>query len=288
MRNHLYIIGNGFDLAHGVKSAYNHFYQWLIANLRFDVLIELEKIFPNKTDGGYLLWSSFEDALGEYDVNKARHWGMEDLYFVEVTEFGEDNERTILSPIDTVDVDISSIVTGPFTEWIQSIGTPTTKVFELDKDALFLSFNYTKTFEELYGIEPKDILHIHGQINGDGPLIVGHRTKISQNDFFDESSDLHSIFEQDRNYMDMTMLYKPIEDIIQKNERFFDSLRSADNITVIGHSCNSIDYLYFDKIRSSVSDNCLWKFSYHSDQDKEKIQQLTSRLRIYEYETFLL
>lgn len=288
MKNHLYIIGNGFDRAHGVNSDYKNFHLWLEANLRFDVLIELEKIFPKKTDGQYLLWSRFEEALGEYDVKKARHWGMEDLYFVEITEFSDNNERKILSPLDTMDVDISSIVTGSFTEWIQSLGTPTTKVFELDKDALFLSFNYTETLEVLYGIKPKDILHIHGQVNGDNPLIVGHRARISQDDFFDESEDLHSIFEQDRNYMDMTMLYKPIEDIIQQNKTFFESIRSVDNITVIGHSCNSVDYLYFDKIRSSVSDNCLWKFSYHSDQDKERIQQLTSKLRINEYDTFLL
>lgn len=42
----LYIIGNGFDLMHQMKSSYNDFHQWLIDNSRIDYIAEMQKIFP--------------------------------------------------------------------------------------------------------------------------------------------------------------------------------------------------------------------------------------------------
>ena len=51
----LYIIGNGFDLMHQMKSSYTDFHQWLIDNSRIDYIAELQKIFPMSKDGDYLL-----------------------------------------------------------------------------------------------------------------------------------------------------------------------------------------------------------------------------------------
>lgn len=42
----LYIIGNGFDLMHQMKSSYKDFHQWLIDNSRIDYIAEMQKIFP--------------------------------------------------------------------------------------------------------------------------------------------------------------------------------------------------------------------------------------------------
>lgn len=43
-QNTLFVIGNGFDLASGIKSSYYDFKQWLILNKR-DQLINLMNIF---------------------------------------------------------------------------------------------------------------------------------------------------------------------------------------------------------------------------------------------------
>ena len=58
----LYIIGNGFDLHHGVKSSYNHFKKWLEKNDQ-DLLLEMEVLWNNN----FQLWSDFERALGDID-----------------------------------------------------------------------------------------------------------------------------------------------------------------------------------------------------------------------------
>lgn len=60
----LYIIGNGFDLAHGMPTKYDDFKRWLVENDRIDVIQELQHAFPSTKGGNYLLWSDFETALG--------------------------------------------------------------------------------------------------------------------------------------------------------------------------------------------------------------------------------
>lgn len=54
-QNTLFVIGNGFDLASGIKSSYYDFKQWLILNKR-DQLINLMDIFSviNGRYGGIL------------------------------------------------------------------------------------------------------------------------------------------------------------------------------------------------------------------------------------------
>ena len=40
-----FIIGNGFDRAHGMPTGYGDFKRWLIENYRFDVIHELTSSF---------------------------------------------------------------------------------------------------------------------------------------------------------------------------------------------------------------------------------------------------
>lgn len=46
MAETLYIIGNGFDLAHGMATRYSDFKRWLIKKGRIDVIQELQSAFP--------------------------------------------------------------------------------------------------------------------------------------------------------------------------------------------------------------------------------------------------
>jgi len=45
----------------------------------------------------------------------------------------------------------------------------------IDPTAFFLTFNYTPSLQELYGVPDRRILHIHGEANlPDSDLILGH------------------------------------------------------------------------------------------------------------------
>lgn len=48
--NTLYIIGNGFDLAHGMKTSYEDFHQWLLDNGEFSTVNRIESLYPNITN----------------------------------------------------------------------------------------------------------------------------------------------------------------------------------------------------------------------------------------------
>ena len=66
----LYVIGNGFDLFHGIPSSYSHFYHWLKAKGKNEFISKMESFFPSIINGELLLWKDFESALGIYDRNK--------------------------------------------------------------------------------------------------------------------------------------------------------------------------------------------------------------------------
>lgn len=110
----LYIIGNGFDLMHQMKSSYKDFHQWLKIHSRIDYIAELQKTFPMSKDGDYLLWSDFEEALGECDIETVAQWSLEDLY---ITENSISNY--VFGSPKLIDTLISEIVLNGFAEWAQ-------------------------------------------------------------------------------------------------------------------------------------------------------------------------
>lgn len=58
-----FIIGNGFDRAHGILTGYGDFRRWLLQNNRFDFIHELQSAYPARIKDDYQLWSQFEKAL---------------------------------------------------------------------------------------------------------------------------------------------------------------------------------------------------------------------------------
>lgn len=59
----LFVIGNGFDLAHGIESSYWDFAQWVKAQGNNQLIELMDIFFSNKCS----LWSDVETALGKYD-----------------------------------------------------------------------------------------------------------------------------------------------------------------------------------------------------------------------------
>lgn len=62
-QNTLFILGNGFDIGHGIKSRYSDFKQWVSAQGDQRLIGLMDIFFSNERD----LWSDIEKALGEYD-----------------------------------------------------------------------------------------------------------------------------------------------------------------------------------------------------------------------------
>ena len=273
----LYIIGNGFDLAHGMPTRYGDFKRWLIENGRIDVIHELESAFPVQKDNEFLLWSDFEKALGLYDINKVVNWSWDDLYLTEFSIGGQ----IFGAPDFFLNTQIPDILNEAFTKWSHSIPLATTpKDFHLEKDAYYLTFNYTDTLEVLYGIPHNQILHIHGQASRNDKLIVGHNRLINPGDYWDYNLDMRENNERMQRLTDMNDLRKPYYEILEHNNLFFMDLNHVRDIHSIGHSCAEVDYPYFQKIKESVDIGAIWHFTPYSNEDRYRINKLIHKMGI--------
>ena len=65
----LYIIGNGFDLAHGMKTSYEDFHQWLLDNGETSAVKRLETLYPDISDNEGR-WCDVESALGSITLEE--------------------------------------------------------------------------------------------------------------------------------------------------------------------------------------------------------------------------
>jgi hypothetical protein len=153
----LYIIGNGFDLQHGLPTKYSDFHNYL-KNSRGGAELEynLERFFAGD------IWADFEKALGAFDIpviiDDNRH-----LLPDEDSDRGGDR---YIAP-DYAERLVDELTTGVLNrlnEWILSVKYPQniqSLKLPLDICGYFLSFNYTETLEDVYKIPTQNILHIH-------------------------------------------------------------------------------------------------------------------------------
>ena len=238
----LYLLGNGFDRAHGMPTGYGDFRRWLLQNNRFDFIHELQSAYPARIKDDYLLWSQFEKALGEYDLDTVINWSWENLYLT-VDSLG--NQLFNNSFIDT---QLPDIIDEAFTKWVRSIKMPTAKAYDC--------------------IEK---------------LIVGHNREINPGDYWDDGIDMRENNERMQRLTDMNTLCKPVYEIIERNDWFFKRLNSVKDIHIIGHSCETVDYPYFRKVKESVNTDALWHFNPHSDDDKVREKKFIEEIRIDNY-----
>ena len=261
MYSSLYIIGNGFDRAHGMPTGYGHFKRWLIESNRYDVIQELQSAYPIKKDDEYLLWSEFEKSLGEYDIDTVINWSWENI-FLTVAPLGN-----MVFNKGRIDTQLPDIIEKVFTKWVQSIQISDTQVFDLKSDSLFFTFNYTDTLEQLYQIPEHQVFHIHGNASKGDKLIVGHNREIDVGAYYDENLCVRENNERVQRLADMNALRKPYQELIEQNETFFNSLGSVEEVFVIGHSCAPVDYPYFHKIKDFVAKDAKWHINTHSEED---------------------
>lgn len=166
----LYILGNGFDIAHGISSRYSDFEYWVNTKGN-DRLIGMMNIFFSNE---HYLWEDVETALGEYR---------------------EEEIFDYCKPIEEIDYDhpmrsVAAIEDGPdwlfkpilddfldsFTDWVNSIDiSQARQQLHIESQSKFLTFNYTETLEKVYGFPDDNILHIHGSraVKGN-TYIIGH------------------------------------------------------------------------------------------------------------------
>lgn len=260
--NTLFIIGNGFDLAHGIKSSYWNFREWL-GNNRSNLIGMMDIFFSNQRD----VWSSIEQALGEYNEESILDYCRPDEEFdydhsLSSSARVEDSPMAIFRPV-------LEEFRQAFRDWVNSIEiSGIEKVYKLNTDSRYLSFNYTDTLETEYGIAQNLVTHIHGSRLNDDEYIIGHNNNRDPSSVWDDDG---LTFEQqayENIIVWMNEFTKQYNRNIANHSSFFDSLYDIKQIIVIGHSMSKVDWPYFREIIKNIGKEIPWIVYCHSIDDR--------------------
>lgn len=302
--NNLYVVGNGFDLAHGLKTAYWDFRCYLDRYAQ-DFLVELEKmygIYPIDEEDWRIqkqlkqikikreeqlkqvLWKNFEKDLASIDETRMLDWSSSVVDSLDL-------ESGLIGIEDTLndywEREYSFIVELQkyLYKWARQIrlfkAQPKKNVLLGNREDYFLTFNYTSTLERIYRVNSSNVAHIHGGLPPYCSIepVIGHgdKKKIEYNrelaDDADNRSDeaQSSIYNAIANYYERTL--KNTDRYILLNKSFLTKLDSVKTVYVIGHSLGSVDYPYFRFVRSQISSDAHWIVFFHSPEEKNSLEK---------------
>ncbi len=294
----LYIVGNGFDIEHGLNTSYWNFREYLEKTYpeflqEFEWLYDIESIDftdPRVSPNAYerwqsavynKLWSEFENKIGQPNIDAMLDCSESILDDMNL-------EGGLVGITDTMDwywreqYGYIRKFEQYVKEWIETINTE--RIRPRRKDLInsadyFLNFNYTDLLENIYKID--DVLHVHGAVDSVAinEPIMGHcnyrdienhmEWAMEAEERFDEGE--ASIHRAVANYL--KSIYKDTKSIIQSHWFFWEKLKSVDKVVIIGWSAGSADWSYLDKIRESVSKNTKWHVYYFDCAAYNALQQ---------------
>lgn len=300
----LFLIGNGFDISHQMKTSYSNFREFLIKKYDlfeydFDEAIYSPPESVELPNGG-IEYSEDEVVkfliyiIDQIDNSEERDWSEleKNLCFLNFDDF-------FINPEDFLDKDgdldfwgnsmrnedISSNLIIPtsmiqhfFSEWIQSISVENVKSKNkfnelINQCSLFLSFNYTQTLEKIYSVNNDNICYIHGNQNEE--IHFGHGCQIYKYDsymvnYLGAENNLSKIDE---------LLRKDTSKILRNHIDFFNSLNEVEEVYSYGFSYGKVDDLYIKTIIKNInSEKVTW---YLHDYDKRKHSNYKSKINSF-------
>ncbi len=213
-KTHLYIIGNGFDRYHGAESGYKSFRRYLYRRNPlivgyFDLYFgprSLDRSFstpvgwwwclqsyeyrhdeyglryPIATWAKSNLWCDFEKYMGE--LNREKVFDLLDMSLPRIDENDENfSYADFYAPLDEIKNMVESCTTQMryhFHKWVNTLHYQKgfkSRMFDVDRNALFLNFNYTTFLESEYDVPNNNICYIHGSRKDPiGSLVLGHHS----------------------------------------------------------------------------------------------------------------
>ncbi|MCW2478041.1 bacteriophage abortive infection AbiH family protein [Candidatus Symbiopectobacterium sp. NZEC135] len=249
----LYIIGNGFDLWHGIPSTFGHFKDY-VQNVDSDVYREVEEYLPAGEN-----WSELEQALSMLDADMLLDNLGHFMTSYNAEDWSDSGHHDFQYEVKNVVDRLSKELQAHFADWVRTLHIPThdnvpSVLSRMDQQALFLNFNYTSTLIGVYGVSPQCILFIHGcAAQPDEVLILGHAwnpsARRSLNDRHDISGIDTRLMEANDiidNYFSLT--FKHSAELITQHASFFKSLVAVEQVIVLGHSLSDVDAAYFQAL----------------------------------------
>ena len=302
----LYIIGNGFDLHHGVRCDFEDFMKWLKKNDK-SLFTDLTQVYDDAENNNW--WRDFENSLAQLNINYyANKKG--NLYDPEYIKDGSIEEKTEYASQRVIEEfgKIKDSLRNDFQNWLSMAYENCFKNKKIqfpNEDSIFLTFNYTKTLEDIYEIDAKRIYHIHGVIDDKDSMEFGHGLGVEELDNMLKSQEprIDEVWNKNLNRMirlqivtpkhkelaaystieSIVSLKKDVEKCIEKNKRFFNEIHDVERIYVYGFSFSYIDIPYLEKIIRRTKPETHWVISWHSQDDKRRIMDFVIRYDIQNF-----
>ena len=279
----MFIIGNGFDLAHGLPTKYWDFRTYL-ENLYPDFLESFEQhyyIYPKDSDKykQNLLWNNFETNLANIDEDIIIEEALGIDMGLESGDYGiEDTLRSYFSS----EYQYINKLAIYLKQWVRTIRIrdtlPITSQISKNSEDYFVTFNYTSVLENVYKVAPSHILHIHGSLHeyNDDP-IPGHGNKKRIEDIKAKKNQAETWFNEKEmsicaviaDYYNTT--FKNVNNYMHKLNSLFRY--EVEEIVVIGHSVAGIDLPYFKRIDQYTGQKAIWRVYYFTEDEKVDMQK---------------
>lgn len=285
--NNIIIIGNGFDLAHGMKTSYTDFIKHMVNEhiedkSRYSDLFDLPSsmILLNKgTSSTYSFKINSYDALKDsinkrWDKNKIfnnrfveslikqmalENWcDIESFYFQELLNI-KDNNSSYYTPKELNDD--FEILKHHLSNYLLTQENDSKEMEEYasffqkidSKNTIIVNFNYTRTIHTHYAkyLQNSKIIDIHGQLDDTAnPMIFGYAAI---------NSEIEELLKGDNHYfrnIKKVMYKKSSEEthLLKALKHFEDKKRFMEEdsviISILGHSCGISDSHILNKILS--------------------------------------
>lgn len=294
----LYIIGNGFDLHHGLDTKYSSFGLWLEKKssdtygylIKYLYLPELDVDEPESLIDP--LWSDLESAFANLDADELLNEFSDYAPNYASDDFKSGDYHTWQQMVGIVTEGLTKDLRSEFKSFISALKyhkEPEGGFLNIQSEARFLNFNYTDSLEKYYGVDPHNILHIHGKASNNDDLILGHgldpeelkpkEPSPPENASEEELEEWHEYMADNYDYSYesaksealgyFASSLKNTEEVLKTHEDFFNSLNEVREVIVIGHSLSNVDKPYFKRVMSSVHPATQWVVSYRDDKESK-------------------
>lgn len=284
----IFLIGNGFDIAHGLPTWYWDFRTYL-ERMYPEFLAQFEEhyqIYPgmSEEEKKSLLWKSFETNLANIDEESIITMGTGIELDLESGDVGIEDTLYLYF---TEEYKYINFLAKYLKQWIRTIRIrdclPRTSAIYNHNQDFFITFNYTSTLENVYRISADNILHIHGSLrNYTLDPVIGHGN-------FDRIKKIDATIKEtemvfDEKWKSICRVVKNYYTATLKDVSKYGIALSAlsgkefSEIVTVGLSIDGVDLPYFASI-DSLTGKCLpWKvYCYREGEGLQKKSNLLSQ-----------
>lgn len=328
MKNKLYVIGNGFDLYHGLKTGVNDFKKKLVQKNIYNHSTDALDLF----EGYGVNWGEYENSLSSIDLNIIEELNLTSPDYSSDRE--SDRDGTIFNMEEHLN-SLSNSVSESLNEMIGEVNDSIYSYQPLLKNLLqsgdvIINFNYTLTIEALYNLsENIKMLYIHGSYENKDELIFGYKSQERFRDYEEKSFNTLSLQrineeiskknENNKLYyqQELSSLNDEYDNLIADRDfyidkqrelildfhksfkkkikiealkDFLDEVRNIDEIRVLGHSMSETDLKYMELIEEILNPNS-WYISQHENNpntDSLNKYSFKSKVKFFNMDNFKL